>query len=72
MPAGFTLNRVRVTLAVWLLGLGASKSTVSEILGYPMDSRSEYQGISPGELEARLRQEMANGVKAAEGNPGTE
>lgn len=72
MPSGFTLNRVRVTLAVWLLGLGASKSTVSEILGYPMDSRSVYQGISPGELEAQLRQEMANGVKAKEEKPGTE
>jgi site-specific recombinase XerC len=64
MPTGFTLNRLRVTLAAWLMSLGATKSTVSEILGYPMDSRSEYKGISPGELEARLRQEIANGTKS--------
>jgi len=70
MPAGFTFNRLRVTLAVWLINLGASKSTVSEILGYPMDSRSEYKGISPGELEARLRQEIANRGKA-DGKPQT-
>jgi hypothetical protein len=33
-----------------------------------MDSRSDYKGISPGELEARLREEIANRGKA-DGKP---